>query len=399
MFALLMVVFVDSLGQGLFFPLLNTAVMSPLHGILPFDTSAGARAFYYGLIIGVFFLSWFLGATFLSTASDSVGRKRALLICLVGAFLGYAMNLVGFMVGSMTLLIVGRIVAGLTAGSQAVAQAAIIDISSKANRAKNIGLIMLAFSIGMVAGPIIGGLFSDSHLVGWFGLTTPFYVVLLIILLNIGLLQVYFKDAYVPTSKFVFKVTDAIMNFVSAFKHPKVRRLSIVFFVMQVSFNTFYVFATAYLFLKFQFNTMQTSSFMTVLGLSMAIGFGCLVAPAAKVLSAKNGIIVGLGVLALGELGYIYSHSAWMAFVLVVPMMAAFGVAYTNMLTFFSHSVGEAEQGWVMGITVSIFTLGAGLVSVFGGKLIHMNLNLPFTLSVCGLVLSVVLARVLLPSK
>jgi hypothetical protein len=54
-FGLLYVVFVDVMGQGLIFPILNTMMMEP--GFLPADTPEATRHFNYGLVIGVFFLS------------------------------------------------------------------------------------------------------------------------------------------------------------------------------------------------------------------------------------------------------------------------------------------------------------------------------------------------------
>ncbi|MBO6857961.1 MAG: MFS transporter, partial [Roseibium sp.] len=61
---LLFVVFVDLLGQGLVFPIINSLVMEPSTSMLPQSTSDAMRHFDYGLIIGVFFLCWFFGAPY-----------------------------------------------------------------------------------------------------------------------------------------------------------------------------------------------------------------------------------------------------------------------------------------------------------------------------------------------
>lgn len=83
-FALLAVVFVDLIGQGLVFPIINTLMMDPRQAFLPVSTPEATRHFNYGLVIGTFFLSWFLGAAYISKISDSIGRKNAIMICLAG---------------------------------------------------------------------------------------------------------------------------------------------------------------------------------------------------------------------------------------------------------------------------------------------------------------------------
>ncbi len=62
----LFVVFIDIIGQGLVFPIINTFIMVPTSGFLPSDASDASRHLNYGLVIGIFFLSWFICATYFS---------------------------------------------------------------------------------------------------------------------------------------------------------------------------------------------------------------------------------------------------------------------------------------------------------------------------------------------
>src|SRR5690348_16536504 len=102
---LLLVVFVDVLGQGLVFPLVNTLLMEPSGEFLPRGASALDRHFDYGLVIGSFFLAWFLGVVYIAKLSDSIGRKNTMLICLGGALTGYVLTIVAFYLNSLVLLI------------------------------------------------------------------------------------------------------------------------------------------------------------------------------------------------------------------------------------------------------------------------------------------------------
>lgn len=112
-FALLAVVFVDLLRQGLVFPIINTLMMDPERSFLPVSTPEAARHFNYGLAIGIFFLSWFLGVAYISRISDSIGRKNATMICLFGALAGYAIIIDWLFAESLWLLALGRAMTGL----------------------------------------------------------------------------------------------------------------------------------------------------------------------------------------------------------------------------------------------------------------------------------------------
>lgn len=79
--AVVRVVFIDVVGQGLVFPLVNTLVMDPATGVLPEGTILAARHLTFGLVIGSFFVAWTIGAPYVSRISDSIGHRPAILIC------------------------------------------------------------------------------------------------------------------------------------------------------------------------------------------------------------------------------------------------------------------------------------------------------------------------------
>jgi predicted MFS family arabinose efflux permease len=68
-----------------------------------------------------------------------------------------------------------------------------------------------------------------------------------------------------------------------------------------------------------------------------------------------------------------------------------FGIAYPTVLGIFSASVGDDDQGWVMGITVALFTLAAGFTSLLGGELMSFDIRSPFYVSCAAAVLAMAL--------
>lgn len=229
---LFLAIFIDGMGLGLLFPILNILFVSSSSHFLPSNLSDTTRNYLFGLTVAIFMLAWFFGAAYLGDLSDAVGRKKSLMIALIGSFIGYLVSGIAVGLHSLPFLIVGRVIAGFTAGSQAIAQAAIIDISSSDMKARNIGLILLFASLGFIFGPICGGFFSSPEIYAGFTLATPLYFAALISLLNAFLLFWLFKETFKARAKIHLKFHRAIEIFISAFQHEKVRYLSFVYFLM-----------------------------------------------------------------------------------------------------------------------------------------------------------------------
>lgn len=129
-FALLLVVFVDIMGQRLVLPIFNTLLLSDTSSFVNAGTPLEHREFLFGILTGVFFFAWFLGAAYIAKFSDYIGRKNGIIICLTGGLIGYALTIVAIDLDSFWLLLVARVISGITVGNQPIAQAALVDIST-----------------------------------------------------------------------------------------------------------------------------------------------------------------------------------------------------------------------------------------------------------------------------
>jgi MFS family permease len=385
-FALLFVVVIDLMGQGLVLPLVTTLILDADQGIMPAGTSHAVREFDYGLAIGLFFFSWFLGAAYISKLSDSVGRKTGIMICLAGGFVGYALTIVAIYLDSYVLLVIGRVISGFTAGNQPIAQAALVDMSrSEEEKTRFMSLIVVALSGGLVGGPLIGGVLSDPDILGDLAsLVLPFYAAAGLVLLNAVLIVVFFHETLAEKKPFVFKPAEAFLVLYQAALRPLVMRVALVFFFSQLAFNAAYVFLSDYYTERFDFGTFENSMEMIVLGACLGLSSLFLVPPIAARFRRKRIIVVTLALMCIGGVCFIVNGSAWLTFVPVVVLIVPFAVNYPTMLTLFSNGAGKDEQGWVMGVTVALFTLGAGMVSLFGGWLMSLNVHMPFFISVAS---------------
>ena len=131
---LFLVIFIDGMGLSILFPILSIIITNPSTHFLSTSYSADIRNILYGLVVGIFMLCWFFGAAILSDLSDKIGRKKSLLICLIGSFLGYLLGGFAITVHSVWLLVLGRVIDGFTAGSQPIAQASVVDLSTEKNK-------------------------------------------------------------------------------------------------------------------------------------------------------------------------------------------------------------------------------------------------------------------------
>lgn len=389
-FPLLLVLFIDSMGLGLVFPILNGLIFDPHSHFLPASIQLPwVHNLIYGVVVSIFMLSWFFGAAILGDLSDKIGRKKCLIICLVGAFLSYLVSAFAVISQSLLLLIVGRIVSGLTSGSQPIAQAAIIDISHEDHKARNLGFIMLALSLGFIFGPLLGGILADNQIISWFTFATPFYFASIISFVNIICLLLFFKETFV--SKYTtFKINpyQAIHIFISAFKHEGVKKLSVIFFIFVFGWSSFYSFVALYLLKKYHFTPTLVSFYMAVMGVGFGIGNGYLVNFFAKRFSLTANFIVSSILTGVLIACMSIFQNITIDWIVIIPLAAAVSVAYSSILTVFSNQVDADSQGWVMGITGSIMAFVFGLTGLVIGVIAVASASIPISIAAFCLVLS-----------
>jgi multidrug resistance protein len=143
---LFLTVFVDLVGFGIILPL------------LPFyATRFGASALVVGLLVTSYAVVQFFMAPLWGRLSDRYGRRPILLLGLVGSAVSY---LVFAWAGSVLVLLVSRLLAGVGGATIPVAEAYIADVTPPERRAGNMGLIGAAFGLGFTLGPALGGLLS-----------------------------------------------------------------------------------------------------------------------------------------------------------------------------------------------------------------------------------------------
>jgi MFS family permease len=145
-------VFIDLLGFGIVLPLLPR-----------YAKALEASPATLGLLMSSFSAMQFLFSPLWGRLSDRVGRRPVLLIGLFSSCLFYGLFGVATMRGSLPLLFVSRIGAGIAGATIATAQAFIADSTSDKERGKGMALVGAAFGAGFTFGPLFGSIWVSSE--------------------------------------------------------------------------------------------------------------------------------------------------------------------------------------------------------------------------------------------
>jgi len=219
-------VFIDLIGFGIVVPL------------VPFYSSHfGAKGAVIGVIIASFSAMQFIFSPIWGRLSDRYGRRPILLISTAGAAGSYALFAVSSGLENhnlaLGLIVLSRMLAGLCGGNITVAQAYIADITPPDQRSKKMGLIGMAFGLGFIFGPALGGI-SFNHL----GYTGPGWVACALCAANFVLALFILTESLRPSSEHV-AARPRLNQWKHTLNQPKVGLLVIVFFLATFCFSCF----------------------------------------------------------------------------------------------------------------------------------------------------------------
>ncbi|MEM8550174.1 MAG: MFS transporter [Verrucomicrobiota bacterium] len=179
--AVFLILFIDLMGFSIIFPLfpemleyylskaepgsLLDQLEKWLETVTPeLENKRFLVAVLFGGILGsLYSILQFIFSPIWGKLSDRLGRRRVLLITVTGTALSY---LGWIFAGDFWILIATRALAGIMSGNISVASAAVSDLTDEKNRTKGMAVIGIAFALGFLIGPAIGGLSAQWNWVG-----------------------------------------------------------------------------------------------------------------------------------------------------------------------------------------------------------------------------------------
>lgn len=378
--ALFLTIFIDLLGVGILIPVFPLLILpkSP-DVILPAGWTIQQGFILLGWLSATYPLAQFFSAPILGQLADYYGRKKILTISITGTTFGYILFALGIATHNIPLLFASRILDGLTGGNLSVAQASISDISTSKNRARNFGFIGMAFGLGFILGPYIGGKLADPTIINWFNAETPFYFTALISLINVILILTFLPETLKIAKKARIDISKPFKNIVIAFSRPGIRSVMPTSFLFTTGFTFFTTFFAIVLAQKFGFKQGNTGDYFAYVGLWVAIVQGGLTGLIAKKFKDYQVLRVSIFISAVSLLGYFMipaGDSSWLFF---VPPFMALGNGLT--MAFNSSLISRISpkkiQGESLGVNSSVMALAQAIPAVIAGYVATVNDNLP----------------------
>jgi DHA1 family tetracycline resistance protein-like MFS transporter len=299
----------------------------------------------------------FIAAPMMGKLGDRYGRRPVLLVSLLGQGLSYVVFGIG---GALWVLFLGRLIGGITGGNLSTASAYIADISKPEERTKNFTLIGIAWSLGLILGPALGGLFSQISM------AAPAYAAGLLAFLNL-LLSIFFLPESLPPERrerTPMKARDfnPIVSIIDMARKPGLGRLLLITCLFNFAFNGISSTSSLFLIDKFGIQSWQVSLLMTMGGLSLAVVQFLFVQQIVVRFGERRVAITSLMGQAVNNLAIFFAPALWWIFPISMINNATSGFTFPTLTTLNISHVRAHEVGLLMGVTTGL----GSLMNIFG---------------------------------
>ncbi|WKL49598.1 MFS transporter [Flavobacterium pectinovorum] len=302
-------------------------------------------------LLSVFAACTFFSSPILGALSDRYGRKKILLISLLGSVAGFVIFGVA---GALWVLFLGRIIDGLTAGNISTLYAYISDVTEPEERTKYFGYLGSAMGIGKLGGPALGGSLGSIDI----GL--PFYVTA--VLIFISSLAVYFllPESLTPEKRsknLTLASINTFSHFKEMFSYQKVKLILVTGMFFYAGLGIFQFNFTIFLKDIYNWGPELIGILLTVVGVCDIFTRAILLPRLLQYFNEKSIAMSGLTVLAIGLaliMISVYVHSIAVVACAVIFIISGAGLFETTYSGVLSQSVGESNQGKLQGVNQSL---------------------------------------------
>lgn len=340
---ILLTVMIDAIGIGLIIPVMPDLIQELGGGTL------SQAAIWGGILSTTFAVMQFLFGPVIGGLSDRFGRRPVLLLALTVMALDYVLMAVA---GAMWLLLVGRVIGGITAATQSTASAYIADISTPQERAARFGLVGAAFGAGFVLGPITGGLLAE------YGTRAPFWLAAGLASANAAFGWFVLTETVTDANRraFNWRRANPLGALRSLGRLPGVTQLLFVYFLYHVGFAVYPAVWSYFGKERFDWSPATIGLSLALFGIAMALVQGGLIRPFLKYLGERGTVIIGqcFSIIALVSIAAI-SSGFWV--LVLTPFAALGGIIPPALQGIMSARVADDAQGELQGALTSASAL------------------------------------------
>ncbi|KAJ1654829.1 hypothetical protein IWQ61_005309 [Dispira simplex] len=270
-----------------------------------------------GLLGSLFSFLQFLISPFIGRCADKWGRRRVLLVCMMGNILSTVVWLVST---RFEWFLLSRVIGGLSEGNVQLSQAMIADITTETQRSRGMAWVGIAFATGFTIGPPLGAYFAtwDYHLPGWLAqyvggtsleqylAPSPWAAGLALVLLCVEYIFIY---RFIPETSVLNKPNPHIVGQIRArpTSEPapagvlrELRDLRFVHWGYLLVFAGMEFTLPFLTFEKFNFSHMEQGKFLGLIGILSTVFQGAVVRRVAYRWGEKTMVVLGIISCALG---------------------------------------------------------------------------------------------------
>lgn len=356
---ILATILLDTMGIGLLVPIFPKIVAR-------FATKPEIISEYFGFFVGSYALMQFIAAPVLGALSDRFGRRAILLTSLIGATLDYLFMAYA---PSIELLILGRVIAGLTGASMTVASSYVADVSAEKNRAHNFSLIGAAWGLGFIVGPSLGALLYLM------GPKAPFLAAALLNLLNFLFGLFVLPESLSPEKRrsLVIKQFNPLRSIVKLLKPSKIAIFVWLYFLIFLAGQALPINWSLYTEMKFHWSSLELGISLSFVGIIVALSQAFLTRYLIPRLGEERAITLGIAVYAITFLMFSLATQSWMLYVTIL-IFALTGVAIPSLQSLMSKKTPANQQGELQGSLVSLGSLASVIAPlIFTPLFVHFT--------------------------
>jgi DHA1 family tetracycline resistance protein-like MFS transporter len=340
------IVLIDMLSFGIVMPVLPGLIMHLAH--VPISAAAG----YAGWLGAGYAAMQFVCAPVIGNLSDRFGRRPVMLAAILALGLDYLLQ---FSAPVFGWLIVGRLLAGVTGASFSAAYAYIADVTPPEKRAANFGLVGMAFGVGFVVGPALGGI------LGSFGARLPFLAAALLALANFTFGLFFLKESLPRENRRPFDWRKA--NALASLRALRKQNETVLWFVAalglwQLSHIVYPAVWTYMAIAAYGFTTLQVGLALAVVGLGSALMQGFALRRLLPRIGERGAVLLGVGAMVIASALYVlapFVRPGMVAIVLLaIGVGAVQGFVQPSISGLNSRAVDARSQGELQGAVQSI---------------------------------------------
>ncbi|HEX2622227.1 MAG TPA: MFS transporter [Phototrophicaceae bacterium] len=347
-----------ALGLIFFIMMMDVMGLGILAPVTPFIVGKySTDAIMITLTTALYAAAQFFAAPLFGKLGDRYGRRPVLLLSVLGSSIGYLIFGIG---GALWVLLLSRLIDGFTGGNMSTASAYIADVSRPEERAKNFTLIGMAYGLGFILGPALGGLFSRISL------EAPIFAAAGLSLLSFLLGLFILPESLPPARRETASIRPGDLNPFGSIgmiaRKPGLGRFLMVLCLFEFAFNGINSITALFVAEKFAVEAWQIGLMMVVVGIAMAVVQAVIIPRIVPRYGEKAVAMIGLLGQAVGAVAMFLAPSFWLLFPVAMFTSAMSGFMFASLGAFGANQVSDREQGVLAGVTTAL----GSFMSIFG---------------------------------